>query len=82
MGDAGKFLRTSRERLDDLGRLTAADWQYIGSQGVIQGTYEILAQVAREHFNGSLKGKFVLTAGMGGMGGAQPLAGKLLVQSF
>ena len=59
------------------GGLTAADWQYIGSQGVIQGTYEILAQVAREHFNGSLKGKFVLTAGMGGMGGAQPLAGKL-----
>ncbi|MBS1954343.1 MAG: urocanate hydratase [Cyanobacteria bacterium SZAS-4] len=59
------------------GGLTAADWQYIGSQGVIQGTYEILAQVAREHFKGSLKGKFVLTAGMGGMGGAQPLAGKL-----
>ncbi len=59
------------------GGLTAADWQYIGSQGVIQGTYEILSQVAREHFGGSLKGKFVLTAGMGGMGGAQPLAGKL-----
>jgi urocanate hydratase len=59
------------------GGLTAADWQYIGSQGVIQGTYEILSQVAREHFNGSLQGKFVLTAGMGGMGGAQPLAGKL-----
>lgn len=59
------------------GGLTAADWQYIGSQGVIQGTYEILAQVAREHFGGSLRGKFVLTAGMGGMGGAQPLAGKL-----
>jgi urocanate hydratase len=59
------------------GGLTAADWQYIGSQGVIQGTYEILSQVAKEHFGGSLKGKFVLTAGMGGMGGAQPLAGKL-----
>ncbi len=59
------------------GGLTAADWQYIGSQGVIQGTYEILAQVARAHSNGSLRGKFVLSAGMGGMGGAQPLAGKL-----
>jgi urocanate hydratase len=59
------------------GGLTAADWQYIGSQGVIQGTYEIFAAVAREHFGGSLKGRFILTAGMGGMGGAQPLAGTL-----
>ena len=59
------------------GGLTAADWQYIGSQGVIQGTYEILAAVAREHFGGSLAGRFVLSAGMGGMGGAQPLAGVL-----
>ena len=59
------------------GGLTAADWQYIGSQGVIQGTYEIFAAVAREHFGGSLAGRFVLTAGMGGMGGAQPLAGTL-----
>jgi len=59
------------------GGLTAAAWQYIGSQGVIQGTYEILAAVAREHFNGSLAGKFVLSAGMGGMGGAQPLAGTM-----
>lgn len=60
------------------GGLTAADWQYIGSQGVIQGTYEIFAAVAREHFGGSLKGRFILTAGMGGMGGAQPLAGTLV----
>ena len=59
------------------GGLTAAAWQYIGSQGVIQGTYEIFAAVAREHFAGSLSGKFILTAGMGGMGGAQPLAGTL-----
>ncbi len=59
------------------GGLTAADWQYIGSQGVIQGTYEIFAAVAREHFGGSLAGRFILTAGMGGMGGAQPLAGTL-----
>jgi len=59
------------------GGLTAADWQYIGSQGVIQGTYEIFAAVAREHFGGSLAGRLILTAGMGGMGGAQPLAGTL-----
>ncbi len=71
------FYELQEKGLTIWGGLTAADWQYIGSQGVIQGTYEILAQVAREHFNGSLKGKFVLTAGMGGMGGAQPLAGKL-----
>src|SRR5919198_3938361 len=60
------------------GGLTAADWQYIGSQGVIQGTYEIFAAVAREHFGGSLAGRFILTAGMGGMGGSQPLAGTLM----
>lgn len=59
------------------GGLTAGDWQYIGSQGVIQGTYEIFQSIARLHFGGSLKGKFILTAGMGGMGGAQPLAGKM-----
>jgi urocanate hydratase len=56
------------------GGLTAGDWQYIGSQGVLQGTYEILTAVARQHFGGSLRGKFVLTAGLGGMGSAQPLA--------
>ncbi|NQX59695.1 urocanate hydratase [Paenibacillus qinlingensis] len=59
------------------GGLTAAAWQYIGSQGVIQGTYEIFQSIARLHFNGSLAGKFILTAGLGGMGGAQPLAGTL-----
>jgi urocanate hydratase len=57
------------------GGLTAAAWQYIGSQGVIQGTYEIFQSIARMHFGGSLAGKFILTAGLGGMGGAQPLAG-------
>lgn len=57
------------------GGLTAAAWQYIGSQGVIQGTYEIFATIARRHFGGSLAGRFILTAGLGGMGGAQPLAG-------
>lgn len=59
------------------GGLTAGDWQYIGSQGVIQGTYEIFQSIARQAFSGSLKGRFILSAGMGGMGGSQPLAGKL-----
>ncbi|KRM10297.1 urocanate hydratase [Paucilactobacillus suebicus] len=57
------------------GGLTAGDWQYIGSQGVVQGTYEIFKIIAKKHFNGSLAGKFILTAGLGGMGGSQPLAG-------
>ncbi|KOY14881.1 urocanate hydratase [Paenibacillus xylanivorans] len=57
------------------GGLTAAAWQYIGSQGVIQGTYEIFQSIARIHFGGNLRGRFILTAGLGGMGGAQPLAG-------
>ena len=56
------------------GQMTAGSWIYIGTQGILQGTYETLAELARQHFAGSLKGKFVLTAGMGGMGGAQPLA--------
>jgi urocanate hydratase len=56
------------------GQMTAGSWIYIGTQGILQGTYETLAAVARQHFNGSLAGRFVLTAGLGGMGGAQPLA--------
>ena len=59
------------------GGLTAGDWQYIGSQGVIQGTYEIFMRIAERHFGGDLRGRFVLTAGLGGMGGAQPLAGRM-----
>ncbi|MFV0558592.1 MAG: urocanate hydratase [Enterococcus sp.] len=59
------------------GGLTAGAWQYIGSQGVIQGTYEIFQAIARESFGGSLVGKFILAAGLGGMSGAQPLAGVL-----
>jgi urocanate hydratase len=54
--------------------MTAGSWIYIGSQGIVQGTYETLGSVARKHFGGSLRGRFVLTAGLGGMGGAQPLA--------
>ena len=57
------------------GGLTAGAWQYIGSQGVIQGTYEIFMQIAKQHFDNDLSGRFILTAGLGGMGGAQPLAG-------
>ena len=56
------------------GQMTAGSWIYIGTQGILQGTYETLAEVARRHFSGSLKGTITLTAGLGGMGGAQPLA--------
>src|SRR5438270_3843994 len=56
------------------GQMTAGSWIYIGTQGILQGTYETFAALARKHFNGSLRGKLVLTAGLGGMGGAQPLA--------
>ncbi|GAG47102.1 unnamed protein product, partial [marine sediment metagenome] len=56
------------------GQMTAGSWIYIGTQGILQGTYETLAELARQHFGGSLKGKLVLTAGMGGMSGAQPLS--------
>lgn len=60
------------------GGYTAGDWQYIGSQGIVQGSYEAYAAVAREHFNGNLRGRLLVTAGMGGMGGAQPLAATML----
>jgi urocanate hydratase len=56
------------------GQMTAGSWIYIGTQGILQGTYETLAELARRHFDGSLAGRFVVTAGLGGMGGAQPLA--------
>ena len=56
------------------GQMTAGSWMYIGTQGILQGTFETFAQAAKKHFNGDLTGKFVLTAGLGGMGGAQPLA--------
>ena len=73
--NADTFYRLERENLIGWGGLTAGDWQYIGSQGVIQGTYEIFMRIAERHFGGDLAGRFVLTAGLGGMGGAQPLAG-------
>lgn len=74
---AEHFYELYRKNLIAWGGLTAGDWQYIGSQGVIQGTYEIFQSIARLHFKGSLRGKFILSAGMGGMGGSQPLAGKM-----
>jgi len=72
----------NRRKLDDKGLtimpgMTAGAWQYIGSQGILQGTYETFMAVARSHFGGTLAGRLLLTAGCGGMGGAQPLAGKL-----
>ena len=68
------FYDLERRNLIAWGGLTAGCWQYIGSQGVLQGTYETFAQVAREHFGGSLQGRLVVSAGLGGMGAAQPVA--------
>jgi urocanate hydratase len=68
------FRELERKGLTMFGQMTAGSWIYIGSQGIIQGTYETFGAVARRHFAGSLAGRFVLTAGLGGMGGAQPLA--------
>ncbi|WP_274626749.1 urocanate hydratase [Arvimicrobium flavum] len=74
---AENFYAWERQNLICWGGLTAGDWQYIGSQGVIQGTYEIFMRIAEQKFGGDLAGRFVLTAGLGGMGGAQPLAGAM-----
>src|SRR3954469_24203259 len=68
------FRELERKGLMMYGQMTAGSWIYIGSQGIVQGTYETLGSVARKHFGGTLRGRFVLTAGLGGMGGAQPLA--------
>ncbi len=68
------FNELERRGLMMYGQMTAGSWIYIGTQGILQGTYETLAELARQHFDGSLRGRFVLTAGLGGMGGAQPLA--------
>jgi urocanate hydratase len=69
-----EFRRLEALGLTMYGQMTAGSWIYIGTQGILQGTYETLAAVGRKHFGGSLKGKLTLTAGLGGMGGAQPLA--------
>jgi urocanate hydratase len=69
-----KFNELDRKGLMMYGQMTAGSWIYIGSQGIVQGTYETFAEMGRQHFGGDLKGKWILTAGLGGMGGAQPLA--------
>ena len=68
------FRELERAGLTMFGQMTAGSWIYIGSQGILQGTYETFGAMARRHFGGTLAGRFVLTAGLGGMGGAQPLA--------
>lgn len=69
------FNELDKKGLMMYGQMTAGSWIYIGTQGIVQGTYETFAEAGRQHFGGSLKGKIILTAGLGGMGGAQPLAG-------
>ncbi|UHL63724.1 urocanate hydratase [Paralcaligenes sp. KSB-10] len=69
-----KFHELDRAGLFMYGQMTAGSWIYIGSQGIIQGTYETFVEAARQHFSGSMEGRWILTAGLGGMGGAQPLA--------
>ena len=71
------FNELDRKGLMMYGQMTAGSWIYIGSQGIVQGTYETFVEAGRQHYQGSLKGRWVLTAGLGGMGGAQPLAATL-----
>src|SRR5919199_5997611 len=68
------FNELDRKGLMMYGQMTAGSWIYIGSQGIVQGTYETFAEMGRQHYGGDLSGKWILTAGLGGMGGAQPLA--------
>ncbi|MBL8581828.1 MAG: urocanate hydratase [Rhizobiaceae bacterium] len=69
-----KFNELDRKGLMMYGQMTAGSWIYIGTQGIVQGTYETFVEAGRQHYGGELKGKWILTAGLGGMGGAQPLA--------
>ncbi|MGV8958853.1 MAG: urocanate hydratase [Stenotrophomonas sp.] len=71
------FNELDRKGLMMYGQMTAGSWIYIGSQGIVQGTYETFVEMGRQHYGGSLTGKWILTAGLGGMGGAQPLAASL-----
>ncbi|HEU5443613.1 MAG TPA: urocanate hydratase [Steroidobacteraceae bacterium] len=71
------FNELDRRGLMMFGQMTAGSWIYIGSQGIVQGTYETFAEMGRQHFGGDLSGRWILTAGLGGMGGAQPLAATL-----
>ena len=68
------FGELDRKGLMMYGQMTAGSWIYIGTQGIVQGTYETFAEAGRQHYGGSWRGRWILTAGLGGMGGAQPLA--------
>ena len=68
------FRELDKKGLMMFGQMTAGSWIYIGSQGIVQGTYETFVEMGRQHYGGDLSGKWILTAGLGGMGGAQPLA--------
>jgi urocanate hydratase len=77
-----EFTRLEKLGLTMYGQMTAGSWIYIGSQGIVQGTYETFAALARKHFGGSLAGRIVVSGGMGGMGGAQPLAATMNGAAF
>src|SRR5436305_2891247 len=77
-----EFGRLEALGLTMYGQMTAGSWIYIGTQGILQGTYETFAECARQHFGGSLAGRLVVTAGLGGMGGAQPLAATMNGAAF
>ena len=77
-----EFRRLEALGLTMYGQMTAGSWIYIGTQGILQGTYETFAECARQHFGGSLKGRLVVTGGLGGMGGAQPLAATMNDAAF
>ena len=77
-----EFRRLEALGLTMYGQMTAGSWIYIGTQGILQGTYETFAECARQYFGGSLEGRFVMTAGLGGMGGAQPLAATMNGAAF
>ena len=76
-GTIQEFRRLEAEGLMMYGQMTAGSWIYIGTQGILQGTYETFVEAGRQHFGGNLKGRWILTAGLGGMGGAQPLAASI-----
>ncbi|MBE2280792.1 MAG: urocanate hydratase [Ignavibacteriaceae bacterium] len=81
-GTWDEFRRLDALGLTMYGQMTAGSWIYIGTQGILQGTYETFAECGRKHFNSDLSGKFLLTAGLGGMGGAQPLAATMNGAAF
>src|ERR1700694_6071103 len=81
-GNWDEFRRLEALGLTMYGQMTAGSWIYIGSQGIVQGTYETFAEAGRQHYGGNLSGKWILTGGLGGMGGAQPLAATMTGAAF